>query len=412
MLLTQDHLSNNIADKILLKQSEMLTAINYSMINLFWEIGGILNANLSQNGLPEESQISLKKISGNLSVKFSEYFSYEDLISMKQFNIKCPATVLVHISSYVSWEYIPIFFPLESDKAWVFYAKLIHEESLAPEQLKKRIAEKLFEKIGSTLIDINNPFIELLISRPPRIYRKVFHNEDLDKLQTLLEPQADKINLVREERSSETQKIILTLNSKVLDFQFRCNNHANIRFNFFLWDIGTEIIRLFDTFQFTNEQEMVNKLSIQMEEQFGSLFNLDQIRDCIRFAKRFAPDEQEKIIELAGAVQWEHIRALLIIDDRDTLFYYCHKTLKNGWNPIELKKFINNNYHQSHIPVQHKRESSNIQKTSKDLKSASGKQKILVTYTVIEELQSSEYDINRNIFKNPDLIFFIKSSLS
>jgi len=412
MLLTQDDLTSNIAHKIQLKQSEMLTAINYSMINLFWEIGDILNANVSQNGLPEESQILLKKISGTLSVKFSEYFSYEDLISMKQFNIKCSATVLVQISSYISWEYIPIFFPLESDKAWIFYAKLIHEESLAPEQLKKRIAEKLFEKIGLTLIDINNPFIELLISRPPRIYRKVFHNEDLDKLQTLLEPQADKINLLREEISSETQKIILTLNSKVLDFQFRCNNHANIRFNFFHWDIGTEIIRLFDTFQFTNEQEMINKLSIQMEGQFGRLFNLDQIRDCIKFAKRFAPDEQGKIIELSEAVQWEHIRALLIIDDRDTLFYYCHETLKNGWNPIELKKNINNNYHQSHISVQHNRESSNIQKTSTEIKSASRKQKILITYTAIEEHQYSEYDINRNIFKNPDLIFFIKSSLS
>ena len=211
---------------------------------------------------------------------------------------------------------------------------------------------------------------------------------------------------------AKPKEIILTLNSKVLDFQFRCNNLLNIRFNFFLWDIGTEIIRLFDTFQFTNEQEMVNKLSIQMEEQFGRLFNLDQIRDCIRFAKRFAPDEQEKIIELAGAVQWEHIRALLIIDDRDTLSFYCHETLKNRWNPIELKKNINNNYHQSHISVQHNRESSNIQKTSTEIKSASKKQKIPITYTAIEELQSSEYDINRNIFKNPDLIFFIKSSLS
>jgi len=134
----------------------------------------ILNANLSQNGVPKESQISLKKISGTLSVKFSEYFSYKDLISMKQFNIKCSATVLVQIASYVSWEYIPIFFPLESDKAWIFYAKLIHEESLAPEQLKKRIAEKLFEKIGLTLVDINNPFLNCSFPDLPGFTGKYF----------------------------------------------------------------------------------------------------------------------------------------------------------------------------------------------------------------------------------------------
>lgn len=409
MVLTHDFLTKNIVDRIEMHQSNILNSINYALIRLFWDLGTIIQNHLESTKVNEQQY--LNDIVVILEPQFGNYFSQENLTLMKNFANRCPASVKDQIAPHIQWEYIPMLIHLESDQAWLFYARLILQERLTPKQLEEKIAKKQFEKIGLKLKIPQFPFSDLFSisvkEAKPAGARQYFEGEKAKAFRMLLEP-ADS-SAVNNNVDLTQRSIITDLFSRIIAFQIDSNTLYNISFNNMFRSIGQEIIRLFETFEHDDKEEnMIIRLSKQTEKQFGSLFDHAQIHNSITFARQYTI-EDNRVHELVGTVQWEHIKILLKIDDVNAQLFYARLVLRNGLSTTELKEHIVKNAYLAFADDGDKPEPISMGNDPEEREIKKGSKKLRVTFTALEEPEYSPYDINRNIFKNPDLIAFLKT---
>lgn len=397
-------LYNNLTNMISIRHSVLLQTINLAMVTLFWEIGDIIKNHARHNNIKDNPEFFLIQISDILLPHFGSYFSLDNISLMKKFAENCQSDTLKGISTIVSWEYIPLLLDLESRLAWEFYANLIHQQLLTPKQLEKKILQKTFEKdkLQSNLTD------STLSSRSFKkdIIKIYFDGSKTIAFRLLFEPQADNgIKFPNNSLISDVNKeIITTVYHKTLSFQSSNNHLLNIYFNTLFWELGDEILRLFNLFSVKEPQDEIDALIKKLEQKFNSFFNKDQIDNCLTFARQFK--DQIERVDFAQTVRWEHIKILLQIDDQNTQLFYAHKVLENGLNTTAMEKLIRSNLQQVSTQQLNKVEirSDNLQE--KQLKM--GKKTLNITLTSIEDVINLKHDLNRNIFKNQDLINFIK----
>lgn len=122
-----DPIRNNIEIKAKRQHIDLLKVINSGVINLFWEIGMLINHQSEENHTDDKNLLNV--ISDQLSPVFGNYLQAENLSMMKVFAKKCGFATMSHISAAINWEYMPFLLNLENNNAWIFYMELIHTKS-------------------------------------------------------------------------------------------------------------------------------------------------------------------------------------------------------------------------------------------------------------------------------------------
>lgn len=400
-------LLTGIIETIQRRHFDALRMINHGMVTLFWDIGDIVkkvfetqDANLNLTGTSE-------KISSIFLPQFGRFFSIDNILLMESFANRCSSATLNQIASAISWKHIPMFLNLESQDAWIFYARLIHQESLSPEKLSQKISKNLFDKNGLILEYPEHPFFGVFSIKSPYEdimgIKKYFEEPEATTFRLLFEPKdedLDKLNI-----SVFNEELIKQIYKKIFNFQVTYNHWLNVYINHAFREVGELITNSLNISDPTTEP-LLGKIAKHLEQQYGSLFNEEQIYLFIKFAQQFK--DPLLTAEISQTVRWEHIKILLRIDDRDAQIFYAHQVLENGFSAGDLEKIIFSNSYESKLHNRDQENGTAVSKPITEQKVKSGNKNIINTTVAIEEIINPKHDLNRNIFKNPDLLQFLK----
>lgn len=404
-------LVENLKKNAEIMHSTFLRTINSAVISLFWEIGSRINTNLKNKSSDDEGKFEIGLISDRLIPVFGAYMTQENLLLMTRFATQCNEATMREISHFTNWKYVPILLDLEHNDAWIYYVHYLHKESLSPEQLQRNIKTHSFKTL-----DRENPqdrMIFLMLNES-----KLFHQNTLNlyfgeitggMFQNLFEPKLESKlsfdSLLKEKKTD--LELTLQIYSSILEFQSRYNYILNNLFNGFCYGIGDEIIRVATIFNTPVTDSLLDHCIAELGEDFPSIFNRGHLLDCLKFAEQFKEREQRN--KLKQTVSWPYIKILNKIDSTDMQLFIAKEVFNEGISIEELKKMIvegsfdyesTKNSHSKKMTVKN---SGNVEKTK------SRNSTITVSKEVHELMISSKSDMNRNIFKNPDILKFLEA---
>jgi hypothetical protein len=402
-------LVENLKKNAEIMHSTFLRTINSAVISLFWEIGSRINTNLKNKSSDDGGKFEISLISDHLIPFFGAYMTQENLLLMKRFAAQCNEATMTEISYFTNWQYVPILLDLEHNDAWIYYVHYIHKESLSPEQLQRKIKTHSFK-----ILDKDNPqdrIISLMLNES-----KAFHQNTLNlyfgeitggMFQNLFEPKLEsKLNfdsLLKEQKPD--LELTLQIYASILEFQSRYNYILNNLFNGFCYGIGDEIIRVATIFNTQVTDSLLDHCIAELGENFPSIFNRGHLLDCLKFAEHFK--EQELRNEIKQIVSWPFIKILNKIDSIDMQLIIAKGVFHEGISIEELKKMIvEGSFDYESIKNSHSKEMTN--KNSGEVEKTKSRNSTLTVTKEVHELRiSSKSDVNRNIFKNPDILKFL-----
>jgi len=404
-------LVENLKKNAEIRHSTFLRIINSAVISLFWEIGSRINTNLKNKYSDDGGKFEISLISDCLTPVFGAYMTKENLWLMTKFSAQCNEATMREISHFTNWQYVPILLDLEYNEAWIYYVHHTHKESLNPEQLQREIKTHSFKTL-----DKENPqdrMIYLMLNES-----KLFQQNSINLyfgeitggiFKNLFEPQLESkliFDSLLQEKKPDLE-LTLQIYSSILEFQSSYNYILNNSFNDFCYGIGEEIIRVAAIFNTQVTDSLLDHCIAKLSEDFPSIFNIGHLLDCLKFAEHFMERHQRN--ELQQTVSWPFIKILNSIDSTDVQLLIANEVFNEGMSIEELKKMIAEgsfdygSTKNSHFKEMTIRNSGVVEKTKRRNST------LTVTKEVHELKISSENDVNRNIFKNPDILKFLES---
>ncbi|WP_028298402.1 DUF1016 N-terminal domain-containing protein [Olivibacter sitiensis] len=393
--------------------SNVLQNINYSVLTLFREVGDLLNGFTRRGGTGAATVDIHAWLSSVLSPLFGPYLSTENLLLMERFVNRCSAETLLKISYAITWDSVPIFLDLETAYEWEFYAALILNERLSPAQLKEQIAERRFETehvqrdhADQALADLPS---DLKIPREDITGLKgYFNGPGAADFRSLFEPIVPQEwpDIDGLDAPKEAIELLHAIDDKLLAFQIKSNNLLNLRINNAFRQLGITVsYSLLDELGHKRTDERLMAMSKQVEELLGTLFGPQWFFSCVRFVKQ-ADNDNTGLIQF---LPWEYIDLLLPLANGDIQDYYVRRALEEGWSLHDLQEQLAldsygkqgatesaaiTNSLPPELPVRHYQQ---------------GNVDIFIRTKVVEERIGPESDVNRNIYKSPIAMAFLKA---
>lgn len=391
-----------LKDKIKTKHSFLLKSLNSGFNTLFWEIGAIINSRMKGRHNDEEDITNIIYL--YLSPFFGDFLNFNNLILSRKFADKCDIPTLSKISSIINWDYIQYLVSLNEVDEWIFYTNLIHSESLSPLELKNRILGDIYSKKVS---DNKEPIF--ILSQAELFYESTlglyFGEKTFEAFRKLFEPNGD-VNFIESLMKKNLPDEITSITQKIFDFQLTYNINLNFEFNVLFWDIGKDLksLNFYSESQFFDS--WLETLSLEIKKVFPNTFDKEQLRDSIRLIQLNELDDHQ--IELMLTLPWFYLRVLLIIDDIDRQLYFARKVLKQRIVIKDLIQIIKNKDSNRSNPIFLV---SNLTKSTKTRKVKEKNRLVTITEDMIEPIINPVNDINRNIYKNAELLEFLKNNL-
>ena len=86
-------------------------------------------------------------------------------------------------------------------------------------------------------------------------------------------------------------------------------------------------------------EQIVNVLSAQLTQEYGSGWSEKHLRHCLRFAERF---QDETIVSaLRRQLSWTHIKTIIYLDDKLKRSFYLEMCRLENWSTRQLQERIN-----------------------------------------------------------------------
>jgi len=153
--LPDQYLAEEISKLIEESQSRALIQANSTITLLFWHIGNRINKEILNNKRAHYGKQIVVSLAQQLSVKYGRSFEEKNLRRMVQFAEQFSDNqIVVTLSRQLSWSHILILLPLKDNEAKIFYANTVATQSLGVRELRKKIANKEFER--SAIANIQN----------------------------------------------------------------------------------------------------------------------------------------------------------------------------------------------------------------------------------------------------------------
>lgn len=393
-----------LKDKIKTKHSFLLKSLNSGFNTLFWEIGAFINSRMKGRHNDEEDITNIIYL--YLSPFFGDFLNFNNLILSRKFADKCDIPTLSKISSIINWDYIQYLVSLNEVDEWIFYTNLIHSESLSPIELKNRILADIYGKDNKGSADKEPSFMlshtELFYESTLELY---FGEKNFEAFRKLFEPNGD-VNLIESLMKKNLPDEITSITQKIFDFQLTYNVNLNFEFNVLFWDIGKDLKSLGFSLESHVFDSCLETLNFKLKNVYPNVFAKEQLRDSIRFMQQDHLDDYQ--IELMLTLPWPYLRVLIIIEDIELRLYLARQVLKQKIAITDLQQIITNKDDNRNNPIFLV---SNLTKSTKKRKVKEKNRLVTITEDIIEPIINPVNDINRNIYKNAELLEFLKNNL-
>jgi len=128
--------------------------------------------------------------------------------------------------------------------------------------------------------------------------------------------------------------------SKIIESRkCRAGAYANLEATLMFWEVGEHIVSIIlDGERAEYGKQIVVPLARQLEEKYGSSFEVKNLRRMMQFAKRF-PDV-EIIVPLARHLTWSHFIALLPLKSDEAFMFYAQDAIARRLGKRELRRQI------------------------------------------------------------------------
>ncbi len=141
------NLFDDLAILIETSRQGVATYANSVLTILFWRVGKRINEEILDNERAQYGKQVVTTVSAQLEVKYGRNFTEKNVRRMMQFAQVFPDTeIVVPLARQLSWSHFLILIPLKSDELRHFYAQLSITENLGKRDLRKKIANKTFER--------------------------------------------------------------------------------------------------------------------------------------------------------------------------------------------------------------------------------------------------------------------------
>ncbi|MES2416928.1 MAG: DUF1016 N-terminal domain-containing protein [Bacteroidota bacterium] len=379
----------------------LLSTINSGVNLLFWEIGAIISKSIERSDLVGND--FAEEFSSNLSPIFGDYLGSKNLSLMKLFAEKCSTSTIGQISDAMDWEYIPYLLDLEGEKAWLYYIQLIQTARLDPIALKNKILAKAIENkiIGDEVLDRTE--LKSLYRGSCQFY---FEKNDGKLFRRLFEPRAlDDKEIITFLSKQSANEPVMKIYELILEFQSETHYVLNMQFNMLMYTIGGHIIRLSNNLNISIT-ELIDKCIQEFGNYFPSLFNKEELSYCIKLGEQYKISTA--IMEMAERVAWPHIKLLLEVNDLEKRHAIARQIFNNGINVQQLKRMIaNNSFDLQNISSG---STTPIKRSSVTTETRDGSNINLITEYLVIPIIHPVYDLNRNIYKTPELLSFLTNN--
>lgn len=158
----EQFLFGELAQMIEHSQQQAFIAVNSTLTQLFWRVGNRINQEILQHKRAEYGKQIVPTVSVQLVAKYGRNYEEKNLRRMLQFAEQFPDfSIVVPLARQLSWSHFLILLPLKSHEAKIFYGQKAANELMGKRELRKQIAEKVFERtvlanlqIASSPLDI------------------------------------------------------------------------------------------------------------------------------------------------------------------------------------------------------------------------------------------------------------------
>jgi predicted nuclease of restriction endonuclease-like (RecB) superfamily len=147
LAIPNQHLVEEISKLIEESQNRALIQANSTITLLFWHIGDRINKEILNNKRGYYGKQVVVSLSQQLLLKYGKSFEEKNLRRMLQFAEQfSDEQIVVTLSRQLSWSHILILLPLKDNEAKLFYANAVSAQNLGVRELRKKIANKEFER--------------------------------------------------------------------------------------------------------------------------------------------------------------------------------------------------------------------------------------------------------------------------
>ncbi|MDR2559007.1 MAG: PDDEXK nuclease domain-containing protein [Oscillospiraceae bacterium] len=121
--------------------------------------------------------------------------------------------------------------------------------------------------------------------------------------------------------------------------KYRAQAAANSEATLMFWEIGHHVNSvILDNKRAAYGKQIVATLSLQLEEKYGSSYEVKNLRRMLQFAERFS--DFEIVVPLARQLSWSHFIALLPLKSDDAFMFYANDAMARNLGKRELRKQI------------------------------------------------------------------------
>lgn len=154
----------NIRETVLTAKNKVYTAVNFTMVEAYWNIGRQIAE--AQGVRAEYGKKLIKYLSEELSKEFGTGFTETNLKYMRQFYLAFP---IGHtLCDQLSWSHYRLLMRIEDEKKRAFYLKECAECNWSVRQLERQINSFYYERLLSTQAEYKNEVRSEIQSLEPK----------------------------------------------------------------------------------------------------------------------------------------------------------------------------------------------------------------------------------------------------
>ena len=145
-LATYEDIYSEIKETLLTSRSQAYTAVNFTMVQAYWQIGRIIVEHEQEGNLRSGYGKSvLQELSHRLTEEFGKGFSVRTLQQMKKFYVMFPNTNALR--SQLTWTHYRLLLSVENEQARQWYMNEAAASAWSSRQLERQISTLYYERL-------------------------------------------------------------------------------------------------------------------------------------------------------------------------------------------------------------------------------------------------------------------------
>jgi predicted nuclease of restriction endonuclease-like (RecB) superfamily len=144
---------------------------------------------------------------------------------------------------------------------------------------------------------------------------------------------------LRDDTSIDEHELFKHVSAIIDNRKYRAQVSANSEATLMFWEVGQYVNSVILTEKrAAYGKRIVATLSLQLQERYGSSFELTNLRRMMRFAERFA--DYKIVATLSPQLSWSHIIELLPLKSDEARVYYAQDVFNRRYGVRELRRQI------------------------------------------------------------------------